>query len=344
MRYTRAEKMEIIRMVEGSDLPVRHTLRELGIAPSTFYEWYGKFLEDGPDGLESKARGPKQFWNKIPEEEKRHVVEVALLLPEKSPRELAWHITDTEKTFISESSVYRILKDQDLITSPHYIVDFAAKSYTNQTTRPNEMWQTDFTYFKIIGWGWYYLGTVLDDFSRKILAWKLYANMGADDVKDLLDRAIAETGVGFVEVRLRPRLLSDNGPCYLAEELRAYLEKNGMKHVRGKPYHPQTQGKIERYHRTMKNVIKLNNYYFTEELEREIAGFVRYYNHERYHESLDNLTPADVYSGRTRELLDRRREIKIRTIQMRRANHLLNTREDANHPLGKHGDAHLNLS
>ena len=192
MRYTPAEKIEIIRMVEGSDLPVRHTLRELGIAPSTFYEWYRRFLEDGPDGLDSKARGPKQFWNRIPKEEKRRVVDVALANPEKSPRELAWHITDTEKTFISESSVYRILKEHDLITSPNYIVDFAAGSFTNQTTRPNEMWQTDFTYFKIIGWGWYYLGTVLDDFSRKILAWKLYANMGADDVKDLLDNGIID--------------------------------------------------------------------------------------------------------------------------------------------------------
>jgi len=343
MRYTAAEKMEIIRVVEGSELPVKHTLRELGVPKSTFYDWYQRFLEDGPDGLDSCARGPKQFWNRIPEEEKRHIVDVALENPDKSPRQLAWYITDTEKTFISESSVYRVLKEHDLIASPHYIVDFAAKSYTTQTTRPNEMWQTDFTYFKIIGWGWYYLGTVLYDFSRKIIAWRLYKNMGADDVKDLLDSAIAETGVGFVHVRHKPRLLSDNGPCYIAEELKTYLKDKNIDHIKGRPYHPQTQGKIERYHRSMKNVINLNNYYFTEELEREIADFVQYYNHERYHESLDNLTPADVYSGRTRELLDQRREIKILTIQMRRSNHLMRTREDENHPLGKHGNAHLNL-
>jgi len=168
------------------------------------------------------------------------------------------------------------LKSHDLITSPNYIVDSARESFTDKTTRPNEMWQTDFTYFKISAWGWYYLGTVLDDYSRKILAWKLYPSMGVNDVKDLLDAAIAETGVSFVRVRHKPRLLSDNGPCYIAEELKEYLDKQGINHVRGRPHHLQTQGKIERYHRTMKNVIKLQNYYFPEELEREIAAFVRY--------------------------------------------------------------------
>ena len=343
MRYSQAEKMESIRIVEGSQLSVKQTLRELGLPKSTFYDWYHRYLEDGPDGLESKARGPQQFWNRIPEEEKRHIVDVALEHPDKSPRQLAWYITDTEKVFISESSVYRILKSHDLITSPHYIVDFAAKSYTNKTVRPNEMWQTDFTYFKIIGWGWYYLGTVLDDFSRKILAWKLYKNMGADDVKDLLDAAIAKTGVEFVHVRHRPRLLSDNGPCYIAEELKTYLKDKKIDHIKGRPYHPQTQGKIERYHRTMKNVINLNNYYFTEELEREIATFVRYYNHERYHESLENLTPDDVYSGRTRELLDERRTIKIQTLRNRRLNHVLLTGKDAENAPVNQVEAHLNL-
>jgi putative transposase len=318
MRYTPAEKLEIIRIVENSEISVRRTLKELGVSPSTFYVWYKRFLDDGVDGLENRSRGPRQFWNQIPPEEKEHVVDVALAHPEKSPRELAWYITDTERTFISESSVYRILKSYDLITSPHYIVNMAADAFTQKTKRPNEMWQTDFTYFKIIGWGWYYLGTVMDDYSRKILAWKLFSTMGAHDVKELLDLAIAETGVSFVKVRHKPRLLSDNGPCYIAADLKNYLEERGIQHVRGRPHHPQTQGKIERYHRTMKNVIKLQNYYLPEELCREIERFVRYYNEERYHESLDNLTPADVYSGKRGEILQERRKIKIQTLQKRR--------------------------
>lgn len=91
-----------------------------------------------------------------------------------------------------------------------------------------------------------------------------------------------------------------------------------MGHVRDAPYHPQTQGKIERYHRTMKNIVKLENYYFPGELENAIANFVEYYNHERYHESLDNMTPADVYFGRTREIKKKRHFIKMKTLEERR--------------------------
>ena len=114
---------------------------------------------------------------------------------------------------------------------------------------------------------------------------------------------LAATDLDHAQVRCRPRLLSDNGPCYVSKDLQEYLAAKGMSHTRGAPYHPQTQGKIERYHRTMKNVVKLQNYYQKEELERELARFVDYYNNERVHESLDNVTPADVYHGRHYEIL-----------------------------------------
>jgi putative transposase len=184
------------------------------------------------------------------------------------------------------------------------------------------MWQTDFTYFRIIGWGWYYLSTVLDDFSRYIVAWKLTPTMGATDVTETLDRALAVTGVDQVRVKHRPRLLSDNGPAYLSGELRDYLSERGMTHTRGAPYHPQTQGKIERYHRTMKNVVKLRHYYFPWELEAALRDFVAYYNNERYHESLDNVTPADVYFGRHYEVLSKRAKIKRKTMQRRKREYL----------------------
>ena len=135
--------------------------------------------------------------------------------------------------------------------------------------------------------------------------------------KELLDEAVAETGVTQVAVRHRPRLLSDNGPCYISQALSTYLEDKGMKHTRGRPYHPQTQGKIERYHRTLKNVVTLRNYYIPDELEREIERFVEYYNHKRVHESLQNLTPADVYTGRAREILTARQRIKVITLRQR---------------------------
>jgi len=131
----------------------------------------------------------------------------------------------------------------DLIASPAYIVMSASDRFQNPTKRVNEIWQTDFTYFKIVGWGWYYLATVLDDFSRYIIAWKLFKTMATEDVKVVLDLAVAATGVDQVKVKHRPRLLSDNGPCYVSDELRKYLADKGMDHTRGAPYHPQTQGK-----------------------------------------------------------------------------------------------------
>ena len=121
-----------------------------------------------------------------------------------------------------------------------------------------------------------------------------------------------------MHVRHRPRLLSDNGPCYLSRELKDYLDKRGMSHTRGAPYHPQTQGKIERYHRSIKNVINLQNYYSPEELEKEIAAFVEYYNNNRYHESLDNVTPADVYYGRDEKTISKRDKVKQKTMKSRR--------------------------
>jgi len=298
VRRTASEKMEIIRLVEDSDLPVRETLRHLGVPRSTFYGWYQRYESEGFEGLHDQKPAPRPRWNAIPKAIQDEVLGMALESTELSPRELACRYTDEKRYFVSESSVYRILKAADLITSPAYVLLSASDAFQHPTTRVHEMWQTDFTYFRIVNWGWYYLSTVLDDFSRYIIAWKLSSTMGATDVTETLDEALAITGVDQVRVKHRPRLLSDNGSAYVSGELRDYLGKRRMDHTRGRPYHPQTQGKIERYHRTMKNVVKLENYYFPWELEAALRDFVAYYNNERYHESLDNVTPADAYFGR----------------------------------------------
>jgi len=322
MRYTQGEKLEIIRLVEGSDLPVKTTLRQLQVSRASFYRWYRAYVDHGAEALAPKPSTRRQFWNRIPDEERERVVEVALAKPELSARELAFHITDHESYFISESSVYRILRAYDLVTSPAYIVMSAADEFKHKTKRVHELWQTDFTYFKIVGWGWYYLSTVLDDYSRYIISWSLRSSMSAEDVQETLDQALSVTGLDQAQVRCRPRLLSDNGPCYVSKDLQVYLDAKGMSHTRGAPYHPQTQGKIERYHRTMKNVVKLRNYYQKEELERELVRFVDYYNNERVHESLDNVTPADVYCDRHHEILTARQLLKMQTLRRRRCYNL----------------------
>ena len=322
IRRSAAEKREIIHLVENADISISKTLKELDIARSTFYRWYRDYLEEGEDGLLDKRPQPRQFWNHIPGKVRQQVVDLALEHPDRSSRQLAWLFTDQQGYFISESSVYRILKRFDLIESPAFEVITAADTFKHPTKRVNELWQTDFTYFKIIGWGWYYLSTILDDYSRYILAYRLTPTMSAADVQETLQIALDKTGLDRVLVKHRPRLLSDNGSCYLSRDLKAFLESKHIDHTRGAPYHPMTQGKIERYHRSMKNIVKLQNYYSPWELEREIANFVEYYNHHRYHESLDNLTPANVFFGRQKEVLSKREEIKIRTLEQRRLQNL----------------------
>lgn len=319
MRYPASEKLEIIKLVEQSHRPVKRTLDKLGIPRTTFYRWYDKYLTGGVDALEDKAPKPAQVWNRIPDEVRGKVIDLALDQPELAPRELAVKFTDTEQYFVSESSVYRLLKSQNLITSPAYITIKAANEFRDKTTAPNQMWQTDFTYLKVIGWGWFYLSTVLDDYSRYIIAWKLCTNMAASDVTDTLELALQASGCDQLPNHYhKPRLLSDNGPGYIADELVQWLNDNGMDHVRGAPYHPQTQGKIERWHQTLKNRILLENYFLPGDLKASIGRFVDYYNNHRYHESLHNLTPADVYFGRGQTILMERERIKQNTINQRR--------------------------
>ena len=321
MRYPASEKLEIIRLVEGSHQSVKRTLEQIGVSRPTFYRWYGLYRRFGEAGLEDKRSGTNRVWNRIPDEVRQQVVDLALDQPELSPRELAVTFTDTKGYFVSEASVYRILKSRDLITSPAFIVVKAADEFRDKTTAPNQLWQTDFTYLKVIGWGWFYLSTVLDDFSRYIIACKLCTGMAASDVEDTLNLALAETGLEQANVVHRPRLLSDNGPCYISGELAEYLEDKGMTHTRGAPYHPQTQGKIERWHQTLKNRILLENYFLPGDLEAQIEAFVGHYNHQRYHESLKNLTPADVYTGRGQTILLEREKTKRRTMKLRRLQH-----------------------
>ena len=321
MRYPASEKLEIIRIVEQSHLPAWRTLEQLGIPRRTFYRWYDRYLEGGPEALEDRPSAPRRVWNRIGDDIQQQIIDMALDTTDLSPRELAVRFTDEKRYFVSEATVYRLLKAHDLITSPAFVVIRAADAFHTKTTRPNEMWQTDFTYFKIIGWGWVYLSTVLDDFSRYIIAWKLCTNMRAEDVTNTLDLALEASGCDSATVLHKPRLLSDNGPSYIAGELAEYIEARKMSHVRGAPMHPQTQGKIERWHQTLKNRILLENYFLPGDLEAQIEAFVEHYNHRRYHESLNNVTPADAYFGRADAIIKQRERIKRKTIEHRRLLH-----------------------
>jgi putative transposase len=206
MRYPAPEKLEVIRLVEQSHLPVRATLEKLGIPRATFYRWYDAYQQGGREALADRPSRPSRVWNRLPAQIREQIVALALEQPELSPRELAVRFTDERRSFVSEATVYRLLKAHDLITSPAYIVVKAADEFRDKTTAPNQLWQTGFTYLKVVGWGWYYLSTVLDDYSRFIVAWKLCATMQASDVTTTLEMALSAAGLDQVQVVHRPRL------------------------------------------------------------------------------------------------------------------------------------------
>lgn len=314
MRLTAQEKVEIIALVKRSDLGVNRTLKQLGIHKRTFYNWYHAYSLHGINGLQPQRQSNRQ-WNSIPDKRRIWLL-IWLEYTDHSPRMLAVKMIDCQGIFISESSVYRILKAKGLIQQCEHRFMSAGNEFEHKTKRVHQMSQTDFTYFKIMGWGWYYLSTVIDDYSRYIIHWELCSTMEAQDVKRTVKAAMDKTGL---TKKRPPKLLSDNGPCYISKDLGAYLDKEyAIKQIHGKPLHPQTQGKIERYHRSMKNVVKLHHYYCPSELEKAIQEFVEFYNNQRYHESLKNLTPADVYYGRGEKILKLRQQIKEQTLKKRR--------------------------
>ena len=248
---------EVSRIREGRDHPARRAVPPVGslyAGADRRVEGHLLPLVRSLSDRRSRSAGgdrpsqPSRVWNRIPDDTRQQILALALEETELSPRELAVRFTDTTGYFVSEATVYRLLKAHDLITSPAFIVMKAASEFTDKTARPNEMWQTDFTYLKVIGWGWMYLSTILDDFSRYIIAWKLCTTMKAEDVTATLELALEASGCDQAHVRHKPRLLSDNGSSYIAGDLADWLGDRKMTHVRGAPYHPQTQGKIERWH------------------------------------------------------------------------------------------------
>ena len=309
------EKRKILTLVTNSGLPRRRALAQLGLPRSTYYRWLRRHTEGR---LEDRKGGSPVPWNKLSSEETERILAKARASPELSPRELALSIVDLEGLYVSESTVFRILKREGLI-KPAEIIGFkAAKEYHHKTKRPNELWASDCCYMRVIDWGWYYLETVMDDFSRFILSWDLKTDMSGGSLEDVVQQAVDFTGMTDVPLENRTVLLSDNGAGYISQQFNQYLSLVGIRHITASPFHPQTNGKIERYHRTLRREINQVPYGMPSGLKEAIRNFIEYYNYRRYHEGLGNVTPYDVYTGRYLEIIQRRKEAKSRTLEARK--------------------------
>ena len=319
--YVRREaqlKAEVLQIVERSPLPVRQTLQELQIAPSTYYRWKSRYRDKGFNGLVDRPPEPRRVWNRLATKQRWYVVRYALEHPSLSPREVATTLVDEQVMYVSESTVYRILKEAGLIKPPETKGFPAGKEFHTKTARPNELWQTDASYFFVVGWGYYYLISVLDDYSRMIVGCRVQTSMSSADIIEVVQDAVEFTGQPTAPVEPGPALLSDNGPGFLSRALDEFLRARFMKHIFASPFHPQTNGKLERYQRTAKAKVNVFVHHSLEELVVAMEGFVRYYNYERYHEALGNITPADMYPGRQDAILATRQEVKQKSLAERR--------------------------
>jgi transposase InsO family protein len=307
------EKEEVLAQVEEADWGKRKLLAQLHVPRSTYYRWRSQQRQGKLGASSQDARIP---WNRLSSDEEAIVLATASKDPDLSSRQLAAWITDHQDFSVSEATVYRILRSAGLVKSPELKL-LAGKEYHRKTTGPHQLWATDASYFRVVGWGYYYLVTVMDDYSRFVLAWKLQTDMSTDSLIEVVQQAIDATGMTEVLVEDRTRLLSDNGSGYVSRAFRDYLHLVGIHHILASPFHPQTNGKLERYHQSIKQEVNQLPYEMPAELEQAIAEFVDYYNYRRYHKALGNITPDDVLQGRRDSILAKRKEVQTQTLRRR---------------------------
>jgi len=327
------QREELIKDVEMTPGRRSRLLKELQISRTTYYRWRRCYDESGLDGISRRKPVAKRIWNRLTPEEESRILEVAKLHPELSPRLLAVKITDEEPFFVSEAAVYRVLKDHNLI-APRPLPEMpAAKSWKHKTTRPDEIWQCDATNLFIVGWGYYKLIPVEDDYARKIIAWDIRSDETAFSFSDVVEMAVEQAGKEghLIDRENMPALYTDNGAGFTSGIMAEYLAGHGIRHILGTPYHPQGRGKIERFNRTIKERLCLVVYCSPDELRKAVKEAIAVYN-ARPHESLDNVSPNDVYAGRKEEVLEKRREKKRLTLARRKQYNLSRIVTDNNAP------------
>jgi transposase InsO family protein len=303
-----------------SGWPAKRTLAALGISRGSYYRW----LKEEAWARKQESVRPVQPFEALPEE-RAAVLAYARSHPEMRHRELAWRMIDDDAAYVSPSTVYRILRESNLVCRRRG----RAKRYREQiekATRPDERWGTDLMYVKVNGATYFYLGFI-DEYSRYLVHWELLTGMEGQTVS-VSSQAALETLPRQADGTLaaKPEIRSDNGSCYISKEFHGVLEHHGLTHVRIKPHCPEENGIMERSNRTIREALDdaglesdpaANRY----QAEETIGRIVRWYNHERLHSSLGYLRPIDYYRGDPQSLHEsRRRKLAVARHERREKN------------------------
>ncbi len=317
MRFSRAEKAKLVAELAAEPNKVQR-LRELGIPASTYYAWKVRVAERGAAAFIAESNAPKRVWNRLSPAERDLIESEARKHTELSCRLLAMMLWDEHGVAVGETTVYRVLKPKGLVRQRPQDQRPAAKEWKKPTKAVDEIWPLDATNFFIPEFGFYKAIPVIDDHSRKLLACPVKPDESSQSASDAMELALeAAQREGHV-IETRPTLLTDNGAGFAGEIMAKYLKARGVKHIFGAPYHPQTQGKVERFNRTLKEKVNLWVYRTPEDLQTAIAKMVETYN-DTPHEALKNVSPNDVYAGRKDEVLERRAKIRLETMARRYA-------------------------
>jgi len=325
VKFSAAEKAKLVSELASEPSKVQR-LRELGIPTSTYYAWKLRVVQRGTAAFIAESSAPKRVWNRLSQAERDLIESEARKHTELSCRLLAMMLWDEHGVAVGETTVYRVLKPLGLVRQRPLDQRPAAKVWKKPTKAVDEIWQMDGTNFFIPEFGYYKAIPVIDDHSRKVLACPLLPDESGQSASDAFELAMeAAQREGHV-IETRPTLLTDNGAGFSGEVLAKYLKARGVPHIFGAPYHPQTQGKVERFNRTLKERVNLWVHGTPDDLRASIGRTNEEYN-ERPHEALRNVCPNDVYAGRKDEVLERRAKIKLETMARRYAYNMARTPE-----------------
>jgi len=290
----RDEVIDYVRYYsDKTEIAAGDFIRRIGIARSKYYDWkhrYGKVNEHN-------AWIPRDFW--LTDFERQEIINYYHDNPLEGYRRLCYMMIDADIAAVSPSSVYRVLSNAGLLNKFNGKKSKKGTGFV-QPLRAHEHWHIDISYINICG-TFYYMCSVLDGFSRYIVHWEIREAMKESDVEIILQRAREN----FPDAT--PRIISDNGPQFISKDFKEFIRISGMTHVKTSPYYPQSNGKLERYHKTIKGTcIRVNTPLSLSDAQRLVTDFVDHYNNRRLHSAIGYITPADKLQGRAETILAQR--------------------------------------